>query len=61
MSLKPATAHDALDVLRAIDHLREARRLLKRCGATKATNKVRRALKSAEGAERHIQHRRYRT
>lgn len=37
----------------AIGKLREARDLLKAAGATRAAAKVRTALKSAEGAERH--------
>lgn len=37
----------------AIQKLREARDLLKAAGATRAVDKVRQALKSAEGAERH--------
>lgn len=57
--MTPTTAHDALAALRAIEHLREARKLLKGIGAKRAVQKVRRALKSAEGAERHVQRRRY--
>ena len=56
-SLKPATAVDVRDVDRAIDYLRLARDLLKQAGADKAADKVRVALKSAEGASRHIQRR----
>lgn len=37
----------------AIEHLRQARELLKAAGATKATERVRRAITSAEGARRH--------
>jgi hypothetical protein len=37
----------------AITKLREARDLFRKVGATRAADKVRRALKSAEGAERH--------
>jgi hypothetical protein len=37
----------------AIIQLRQARDLLHKAGATKALEKVRRALKSAEGARRH--------
>ncbi|RWM32588.1 MAG: hypothetical protein EOR84_30565 [Mesorhizobium sp.] len=57
--ITPATANDALAALRAIEHLREARKLLKGIGAKRAVDKVRRALKSAEGAERHVQRRRF--
>ncbi|ESY35715.1 hypothetical protein NKK48_30235 [Mesorhizobium sp. C386A] len=56
--MTPATAHDALAALRAVQHLREARNLLKQIGAKKAVQKVRQAMKSAEGAERHVQRRR---
>jgi hypothetical protein len=38
---------------KAIDYLRLARIALSACGAPAATDYVRRALKSAEGAERH--------
>ncbi|WP_164898776.1 hypothetical protein [Mesorhizobium sp. M7A.F.Ca.MR.362.00.0.0] len=56
--MTPTTAHDALAALRAIEHLRAARKLLKQVGAKRAVQKVRQALKSAEGAERHVQRRR---
>jgi hypothetical protein len=38
----------------AIDHLKEARALLKRIGARKTLIKVRSALKGAEGVLRHV-------
>lgn len=38
----------------AIEHLRIARNMLAGCGARKAADKVRRAMKSAEGAQRHV-------
>lgn len=45
-----------LDAVReAIQHLRQARELLKVAGATRATDKVRAALSSAAGAERHAE------
>lgn len=40
-------------VRQAVEHLRQARNLLTEAGATKAVEKVRSALKSAEGAVRH--------
>lgn len=43
-----------IEMRRALDHLRYARDLLKALGATRALDKVRRALKSAEGADRHL-------
>ena len=42
-------------VRRAVALLREARGLLVEAGAGLAAAKVRRALKSAEGAERHVE------
>jgi hypothetical protein len=46
----------ALDnVRRAISALREARELLERAGATRAVERVRAALKSADGARRHAE------
>lgn len=39
-------------VAEALDHLRKARELLDMADAPKATDKVRSALKSAEGAQR---------
>lgn len=47
------TGDPAVMVQNAIGKLREARSLLKAAGATRAVEKVRSALKSAEGAERH--------
>ncbi|MCK9987764.1 MAG: hypothetical protein AzoDbin1_04236 [Azoarcus sp.] len=46
-------ADPAVMVQDAIGKLREARDLLNAAGATRAVEKVRSALKSAEGAERH--------
>ena len=51
MSLKPATAEQVLAVEKAIHHLREARDHLHFAGAPRAADKVREALKSAEGAQ----------
>lgn len=44
----------------AIEKLKQARALLVICGAGSAADYVRRALKSAEGAERHAEGRRHR-
>jgi hypothetical protein len=41
------------DIGTAINYLKTARDLLRDCGCKNAADKVRRALKSAEGAERH--------
>lgn len=44
-----------VSISEAIAHLRAARDLLKRADAPQATDAVRRAMKSAEGALRHSQ------
>jgi hypothetical protein len=55
------TVLSPLDRIRAaLVHLKLARDLLREAGAPKATDKVRSALKSAQGAERHAQHAPYR-
>lgn len=59
--IKPATAADVEAVGIACAMLREARNLLTRAGASRSADRVRRALKSAEGAGRHVAHRRRRT
>jgi hypothetical protein len=53
MKLREHKAGDLARVQTATVKLREARDLLKGAGAKRATDKVRLALKSAEGAERH--------
>jgi len=45
--------HDLADVQDAIFHLRRARDLLKRAGAKRTVARVRLAITSAGGAERH--------
>lgn len=55
----PATDTNEARIRRACDHLREARDLLRAAGAPRATDKVRKALKSAEGAERNASVRRW--
>lgn len=52
--LRPATANDVAEVRYAVSLLREARDLLVSADCPQAARKVRRALKSAEGAERHV-------
>lgn len=57
--LTPATARDVSNVLDALEHLRAARRLLSAADCPAALPKVASAIKSTEGALRHVQ-RRYR-
>ena len=57
-ALKPATSDDVENVGIAVAMLLQARDLLRRAGCPAAAAKVRRALKSAEGAARHVKHRR---
>jgi hypothetical protein len=52
-----ASHHDHDDIVRAIEHLKEARRLLLRAPAPKTAERVRLALTSAGGALRHVHHR----
>ena len=58
MKMRSYKAGDFSRVREAIVILRQARSLLHEAGAVKAAQKVRHALKSAEGAERHVQRRR---
>lgn len=60
-AIRPADDSDASAITEAILLLRKARDLLRDAGASRAVNRVRDALSSAEGAERHVRHRRYRT
>lgn len=59
--IKPATESDVLSINAAVDQLRRARNLLANAGATKAAAATRRAIKSADGARRHVTHRVART
>jgi hypothetical protein len=52
--LREAERADEDRILWVITHLKQARMLLKKIGAKKTLAKVHSALKSAEGAERHI-------
>ena len=56
-SIKRAAPADRAAVAEAIDHLRAARNLLARSGAPRAARAVRKALRSAEDAARHVNHR----
>ena len=55
MKLRQGHLGDDERVREAIVLLRRARTLLSVAGARKSAERVRRALKSAEGAERHVQ------
>lgn len=55
--IKPATIEDRASVDLAVMLLKDARNSLRAAGALIAAAKVRRALKSAEGAQRHVRHR----
>jgi hypothetical protein len=57
MKLKPATQGQADTLQRALHRLHDARIFLKIAGCPAALAAVRRAIKSAEGAERHMQRR----
>lgn len=59
--IRPADEADLRNVAAAIAALRDARDCLARAGAPRAWAAVSRALKSAEGAARHIRHRIART
>lgn len=52
-TLRIMTANDVLRIKAAIRRLSEARHLLAAAGVTQATDKVRSAIKSTEGALRH--------
>lgn len=55
--LRIATSDDHEKMSAAIDHLRRARNLLTKLRVPRAADVVRRALASAEGASRHLDHR----
>lgn len=59
--LKPATAQQEIYLTMAVNLLRIARDHAERSGSPRAVAAIRRALKSAEGAQRHMRHRRRRT
>jgi hypothetical protein len=59
--MRKATNIHVLKVDMAYDHLQKARDLLKVANAPKTLARVRSALKSCEGAMRHVRHRLHRT
>lgn len=59
--IEPATWGDRALVLDAIRALRHARERMKAARCPKAAEAIRIALKSAEGAERHVQRRAHET
>ncbi|WP_159872812.1 hypothetical protein [Novosphingobium sp. 9U] len=59
--IKPATVSDGHTITMSIEHLRQARILLRKAGAVKAVAAVNKAMRSADGAARHVQHRIRRT
>lgn len=61
MKLTPFHPDDDVNIGVAIDLLRQARHLLTRSGARRAADRVRAALRSAQGAARHVQRRRWQT
>lgn len=61
MKMQPATDSDVATIDGALSDLRSARTRLVEAKATKAAGAVRRAIKSAEGARRHVEHRLART
>lgn len=56
-ALKPATRADLRLICGTINDLRSVRDRLNSAGAVKSADYVRRALKSAEGAKRHVERR----
>lgn len=56
-TIRPAAESDRRQVRAAIDHLRLARNLLAASHAPRAAAAARKALRSAEGAARHVEHR----
>jgi len=57
MKMRPGTQAQATDVQLAINYLKLARECLRRADSPKALEAVRRALKSTEGAQRHVERR----
>lgn len=60
-AIRPADNADVASITAAILLLRQARDLLRDAGARRTVKRVREALSSAEGAERHVRHRFSRT
>jgi len=59
--LKPATVQDCIDAENACTSLAQVRDLFKALGCPRTTTAIRKALKSAEGAVRHLETRRFLT
>lgn len=55
--IRVAIPNDVDDIAEAVQLLRQARDLLREAGASRAVVRVRDALASPEGAERHVRHR----
>lgn len=55
--LAPAKGMESICLVYAIDHLRRARHAMAGADCPKAMAAIRRALRSAEGAERHMRRR----
>jgi hypothetical protein len=59
--ITPATPEHGQAIAIAVERMREARGLLRQAGARKAASAAGKAISSAEGAARHVQHRLRRT
>lgn len=59
--IAPATPEHGQAIAIAVERLREARTLLRQAGARQAAAAAGKAISSAEGAARHVQHRIRRT
>lgn len=59
--ITPATSEQGQAIAIAVERMREARTLLRRAGARQAAVAAGKAISSAEGAARHVEHRIRRT
>ena len=59
--IRPASTDTRANVRAALKHLRIARELLRKADCPRALEKTRAAIKSADGADRHVTHRGMRT
>ena len=59
--ITPATPEHGQAIAIAVERMREARSLLRQAGARQAASAAGKAISSAEGAARHVQHRLRRT
>jgi hypothetical protein len=55
--LRPATARDQLELQAALELLKNARDRVRCLHCPRTLKKIRSAIKSAEGAQRHLRHR----